>query len=309
MNRYAYFDDATLVHRPDEDAQKLVAFMREVWPSFWKGYKPPSGVFIKKDIKKYFAGLQFDKDVRHAREIKAIILGTAFKGLKPIENEPNVSEADRTRFRCEKYSFDRGDGRCIERGMLGWAQIRRSVALGFQLAGELDDSPRCTVIITDRDGNKREMRVWCLAKASHFDDPAVARWLWCLHREPCIYPHSVDRERQKHFELRNWDPPPTANWETEPWVGETKRGHSQFRPGVDWNDCWIIQIFHEAFDAAYSEGRFEAKGVAGLFEGQDKFVWDSGALGPVGASGGKPTSCVEIYVSDTPSEEVHVRPK
>lgn len=139
---------------------------------------------------------------------------------------------------------------------------------------------------------------YCVSDVQQLNTPLIGRWLFCYNPRNVINKGFVVVTcENKHFQLSKENRPQVSNWEREPWVLRTRDGVAQFVPGITPEDevvkTWIHCGLCKAMDMH-------------LLDGINGFVCDVGAL--IGAADGKPTSRIEIYLANTPRQELHIRP-
>jgi uncharacterized protein RhaS with RHS repeats len=110
----------------------------------------------------------------------------------------------------------------------------------------------------------------------------------CSNAKKLKVEYKYVEHRHKHFKL-------PKNYKGKKWISDTKSGAAQFNPGTTHDQA--KQMINQALQAAKKQGKLKPEEL-------DRFVFDTGMT--IGASGGKPTSKVKIYV--TPQGEIHIRP-
>lgn len=313
MNTLVYFNERTLANDNAVDSSGLVSFMHEVWPKLWRDGQGISGIVMPREVKARLASLAWQGRGRDARMIATIVSGPAFRKFTPMEREPDVPEADRQRYRANRFMVRNGV-QTLHCQALGWSAVRKSYAVGLPGSGEKWNALRYVVAELDAGGSSvSKFLAYCVTRGSQLESPMFNRWFWCASGLMTMMPESQDEERDKHFKLRDQPPPRCRDWSGERWTKDTKSEQvgAQFRPGLRPDDQQMISIVRAALSAAYDSGRFEAAAVydgtgSKLADGLDKFCHDVAC--PIGASSGKVATHIEFYVAATYAEEVHVRP-
>lgn len=144
-----------------------------------------------------------------------------------------------------------------------------------------------------------------VSDGSHLSCCDVQRWLFVKHfndywsNPSAIGVRFVDSQVCKHCLHGNEPPCADSQWTNARWVATTGSGGvpAQFRPGIRVGDEKYARLAKHVLEAAYGNLHFTQ-------DQQDKYVVDTGVY--VGASKGKPTKNVEIYI--TPRNEIHIRP-
>lgn len=264
-------------------------------------------IWVGANIKERFASSLEGVEPVLKRKLLPIIY-QAFHKLYPIENENDVPKRDVCRYEGNDFSLIEQGNEVISvsKSMLAWSVIRCSPSVA------LSNSPydRLHLRVNETDCSTKateEHRILSLSRREDFEDPAVARWMWAMNPSVDVGKgvHFTDYER-KHFAVCHLPRPIVRDWSREEWVRNTKAGAAVFRPGLVPHGNEYMSILHQVLCAAFSQGRYET----GDLDGFVCQITEPG-LSPeprnIGAAGGKPTSRVEMYLTD--QNVLHLRPK
>lgn len=300
MRRRVYFNELTL---SGSDLQRNVSEFLSIW-RFLVEAANVKNVWASAETK-----AKLSETLCSARpdlkRILLMILHQAIHPLFPVESESCATELELKRFSESKFALVLGSDEIdVGRSMLSWAVIRCSPSVGFAVY------PYDALHLKVKECADGQDELWgslCITKKEDFNDEAVKRWISVMNSS-AIEMEGVFRTsyEQKHFKVSHLPRPQCQDWSDEPWVLATKAGAAQFRPGIQPQGTEYNEILRQVLSSAFAEGRYEADALDGfvcdIYEDEDK-----NAKLYIGAADGKPTSKVEMYLTD--QNVVHLRPK